>query len=69
MLFYAGVIGLIMVPMYLIVTINCRDIRETIGIGDTSTTKRNGDSEQEAIEQINTHTKLDILQRNGLIRI
>ena len=44
-------------------------MREIIGIGDISTTKRNRDSEQEEIEQMNTHTEHDILQRNRLIRI
>ena len=45
-------------------------MREIIGIGDVSTTKRNRDSEQEEIEQVNAHTKHDILQRNTrLIRI
>ena len=43
-------------------------MRETIDIGDVSTTKRNRDSEQEEIEQINSHTKHDILQRNRHIR-
>ena len=43
-------------------------MREIIDIGDVSTTKRNRDSEQEEIEQINTHTKHDILQRNRHIR-
>ena len=42
---------------------------EIIGIGDVSTTKRNVDSEQEEIEQINTHTKHDVFQRNRLITI
>jgi hypothetical protein len=36
---------------------------------DVSTTKGNEDGEQGEIEQINTHTKLDILQRNRLVRI
>ena len=44
-------------------------MREIIDIEDVSTTKRNRDSEQEEIEQINTHTKHDILQRNRRIRI
>ena len=44
-------------------------MREVIDIGDVSTTKRNGDSEHEEIEQVNTHTKHDILQRNRHIRI
>ena len=44
-------------------------MREIIDIGDVSTTKRNRDSEQEEIEQIDTHTKHDILQRNRHIRI
>ena len=44
------------------------DVREIIDIGDVSTTKRNRDSEQEEIEQINTHTQHDILQRNRHIR-
>ena len=44
-------------------------MREIIYIGDVSTTMRNRDSEQEEIEQINTHTKHDILQRNRHIRI
>ena len=34
---------------------------EIVGIEDGSTITGNGDSEQEEIEQINTHTKLDIL--------
>ena len=44
-------------------------VREIIGIRDVSTTKRNGYSEQEEIEHINAHTKFEILQRNGSIRI
>ena len=36
-----------------------------MGIEDVSTTKRDG--EQEAIEQINAHTKVDILEKNKLI--
>ena len=44
-------------------------MREITDIGDVSTTKRNRDSKQEEIEQINTHTKHDILQRNRLIEI
>ena len=44
-------------------------MREIIDIGDVSMTKRNRDSEQEEIEQINTHTKHDILQWNRHIRI
>ena len=46
-------------------------MREIIDIGDVSTTKRNRDSEHEEIEQINTHTKHVILQRNRhkIIRI
>ena len=44
-------------------------MREIIDIGDVSTTKRNRDSEQEEIEQINTHTKHDISQRNRHMRI
>ena len=44
-------------------------MREIIDVGDVSTTKGNRDSEQEEIEQINTHTKHDILQRNRQIRI
>jgi hypothetical protein len=36
---------------------------------DVSTTKGTEDGEQGEIEQINTHTKLDILQRNRLVRI
>ena len=44
-------------------------MKEIIDIGDVSTTKRNRDSEQEEIEQINSHTKHDILQRNRHIRI
>lgn len=38
-----------------------------MGIEDVSTTKRDG--EQEAIEQINAHTKVDILEKNKLIWI
>ena len=39
-----------------------------MGIKNISTTKGNGD-EQEEIKLITTHTKLDSLQRNRLIRI
>ena len=38
-----------------------------LDIYDVSTTKRNGDGEQEEIGQTNSHTKLDILQRNRLM--
>ena len=48
--------------------LNHRDAREIIGT-EVSATKRNGSGEQEEIEQINTHTGLDILQTNKLIRI
>ena len=46
-------------------------MREIIDIGDVSTAKRNRDSEQEEVEQINTHTKHDILQkkRHTIIRM
>ena len=49
--------------------LNHRNVEGIIGIGDVSITKVNGDGEQEEIEQINTHTKVVILQRNRLIRI
>ena len=49
--------------------LNDRDVREIIGIVDVSTTKKNGDIKEEEIEQINIHTKVDILQINWLIRI
>ena len=38
-----------------------------LDIYDVLTTKRNGDGEQEEIGQTNSHTKLDILQRNRLM--
>ena len=44
-------------------------MRAIIDVRDVSTTKRNTDSEQEEIEQINTHTTYDILQRNRHIGI
>ena len=44
-------------------------MREIIDRGDVSTAKRNRDSEQEEVEQIDTHTKHDILQGNRHIRI
>ena len=44
-------------------------MREIIDIGDVSTTERNRDSEREEREQIDTHTKHDIFQRNRHIRI
>jgi len=34
-----------------------------MGVGDVSTTKRNGYGEQGGIEQINIHTHIDILQK------
>ena len=49
--------------------INDRDVGGIIGIEDVSTTKGDWDGEQEEIEQINTHTKVDILKENMLIKI
>ena len=45
-----------------------RDFRKIIGVEDASTTKSNSDGEQEAIEKMNAHITLDILQRSKLIR-
>ena len=49
--------------------LNHGHVREPIGIDVVSTTKGNGDHEQEEIEQMYTYTKLDISQTNRLIRI
>lgn len=48
---------------------NHRDIRGIIGIEDVSANKGDRNGEQEEIQQINIHTKLDILKRYKLIRI
>ena len=49
--------------------LNHKDVRWIIGIEDVLTTEGNGDGEQKEIEQMNTPTKIDILQWNMLMRI
>ena len=53
----------------LLLSVYRTDVAEVLSIRYVSTTKRNGDSEQKEIEQRNRHTKIDILQRNKIIRI